>query len=338
MARSAPKTGPEAATDPPVTPAMLRRLVLRWRRDAPGSGVGAHLRRRQGHSLEFREFRLYQPGDDVRTVDWRASARLPRRSDLLVRSFEAEERLTLAIIVDNRPEMTLPASMPKLQFALWVVRALARLALDDGDDVVLARLFAGPGRAVVPLRGIGGHQQARAWSEALWQGRDRSRDDFTDLSAILSALRPAGAVVLISDMLFDDTDNRFRAFARQAQSRRRSLSVVELDTLTHEVAILRQAHEFHLLRPGVQAGSDAQLFDPTVFAQVIEEVEAHKATLRRVIHGGGLDWPRAAVTWPEPGGEEGNDNRADAQRLRDLFNNSFPHLSLLSGLGIGGRG
>lgn len=320
-------------TDPPLSPAMLDQLVLRWRRDAPAAGVGAHLRRRQGHSLEFREYRHWQRGDDIRAVDWRISARQPRDEDLLLRSFEAEDQLALAIVIDNRPDMALPETMPRLLYALWAARALTALALSKGDQVVLARLFDGPGDAVLSLRGGSAENKARRWAETLWHDRSQAKPRFADPRRILDKLRPAGAVVVISDMLFEDPEGLFLRFARRAQEKRRSLSVLQLDSIGHEIALLRAAVRFNLLRADRPDSDAVDEFDEAAFRTATDAVTDHLARLRRSIHGGGLDWPGTPVSWPEPGSVEG---APTSDLLKTLFIRSFPRLGLLSGLSLGG--
>lgn len=328
-----------SVTDPPIPPAALGRAVLRMRRNAPSSGLGAHVRRSQGHSLEFREYRPYQRGDDIRTVDWRASSRMTRRSNLLVRSFDAEQQLTLAIVLDNRPDMRLPEAMPKLLYALWAVRAMADLALGQGDEVILARLFSGAAPAMARLRG-GGQMEARRWADAVWQdgnpssaqGRadDADQPDFADLAGLVRRLRPAGAIVVVSDMLFDDPEQRFMRFARAAQGQRRSLSVLQLDSLQHETGILRREREFTLIRPGHAANTVTQQFDEDVFAAAANAVSGHLALCRHMVHSGGLDWPADPVTWPEP-------EIPGLDALKSHFSQTFPRLPMLAGLTLASR-
>src|SRR5207247_7015236 len=56
-----------------------------------------------GSSMEFADFRRYTPGDDFRRIDWRAYARLER---LFLRVFEAEENLTVTVLVDCSASMS----------------------------------------------------------------------------------------------------------------------------------------------------------------------------------------------------------------------------------------
>lgn len=335
-------------TDPPLSPAVLERLVLRWRRDAPTSGLGAHQRRRQGHSLDFREYHPWQRGDDIRKVDWRASARQPRRGELLLRSFEAEERLALAIMIDNRQSMALPEAMPRLLWALWAARALAMLALDKGDEVTLARLFSGAAEPVLELRGPEARVKLRTWTEALWSQRGSAGESLVDLDRIAAKMRPAGATVLISDMLFDDAEGRVQRFARQMQRHKQSFSVVQLDSTAQEIGLLRAARTFHLLRPGEAASDETQLFDETVMQQATNDIASYLRKMRKALQGGGLDWPNQSVVWPHvetPGGVGSVTTRqtgtvpgqdAGLEQLKTLFAQTFPKLPLLAGLALGG--
>lgn len=338
-------------TDPPLSATVLRRLAMRADPNTPGAGMGPHLRRRQGHSLEFREYRAYSPGDDIRVVDWRASARHAARNEWIARSFEAEQHLTLAVMVDNRPEMALPLGASKLLFALWVARALTTLALGEGDEVRLARLFELPSShssvpASLRLRGRAGELRARRYAESLLQatrgavGPDVHNLGFADLGALARELQPASAVVIISDMLFDDPDGLFVRFARKAQKQRRSLSIVQLDTIGHETAILRAAQEFHLLRPGVAESEDLFTFEDMPFAAARQAAGAHLEAMRRAIARGGLDWPREPVSWPDgppntPSGVGLLSAEAGRDFLSTLFVRRFPKLPLITGLGFG---
>lgn len=85
-------------------------LALRYRRH-PGTGhsarvmgsqAGSRLSKLRGRGLDFSEVRSYQPGDDVRTIDWRVTARKNKPHTKVFR--EERERLTL-IIVDQTQSM-----------------------------------------------------------------------------------------------------------------------------------------------------------------------------------------------------------------------------------------
>ncbi len=85
-------------------------LALRYRRNhssghsarVMGSQAGSRLSKLRGRGLDFSEVRAYQPGDDVRTIDWRVTARKNTPHTKIFR--EERERLTL-IIVDQTQSM-----------------------------------------------------------------------------------------------------------------------------------------------------------------------------------------------------------------------------------------
>ena len=137
MTRSGSGATPEAL---PVSSSQLDRYRLRLRQRDRGTVAGAHLIRQRGQSLEFREFRPYLPGDDIRHVDWRASARHHRREELVVRTFEHEVQTRVVISIDTRATMRLPEVAPKLQLALWFAEAMSYIAGRSGDSVALHAL------------------------------------------------------------------------------------------------------------------------------------------------------------------------------------------------------
>ena len=142
-------------------------------------------------------------------------------------------------------------------------------------------------------------------------------------------------MIVISDLLFDDSEGRFARFATRAQTRRRSLSILQLDSLWHETSRLRAAREFRLVRgPGDEDG-ELGAFDEAVFQQGAAAVAAHLGMLRHRIARGGLDWPAEPVSWPLP--PANTDQGAGIDALRTLFVGTFPRLPMLTGLSVGGR-
>ncbi len=86
------------------------RAGLRYRLGLPpraAGGAGAALSRRPGSSLEFRDYRDYQPGDDLRHVDWNAYA---RSDQLSVKLYREEVTPHVDIIVDGSRSMALEGS------------------------------------------------------------------------------------------------------------------------------------------------------------------------------------------------------------------------------------
>ncbi|MBM4363390.1 MAG: DUF58 domain-containing protein, partial [Deltaproteobacteria bacterium] len=75
----------------------LRRIEITTNRLATEQLAGNYSSVFRGQGLAFREVRQYQPGDDVRTIDWNVSARM---GDAYVKVFVEEREMTVMLVVD----------------------------------------------------------------------------------------------------------------------------------------------------------------------------------------------------------------------------------------------
>ena len=83
-----------------ISPEVLRqvkRIELRTRGLVNSHFAGEYHSVFKGQGMEFSEVREYQPGDEVRTVDWNVSARMRK---LFVKRYVEERELTVLLIVD----------------------------------------------------------------------------------------------------------------------------------------------------------------------------------------------------------------------------------------------
>src|SRR5215471_9176578 len=116
----------------PLDASVLQRLdnvALLTRRPMATGRPGRRRSPLAGSSMEFADYRRYTPGDDFRRIDWRAYARLER---LFLRIFEAEENLTVTILVDCSASMQ-HGTPAKSELAITLAVALAYIAL-RGED------------------------------------------------------------------------------------------------------------------------------------------------------------------------------------------------------------
>ena len=179
----------------------LERLHLIAKRLNWAAMKGEHAVSRKGFSLEFSDYRRYQPGDDLRYVDWNIYRRLER---LLVKVFTAEEEMNIYLLVDTSQSMALGSegAPRKLDYARQVAAALGYIGLKNLDRV------GGAGFAAAlqqPLKLGRGRKQVLSMFRFLNQ---LSAAGETNLGAAIHTftnLFPhAGFVVIVSD-LFDPT-------------------------------------------------------------------------------------------------------------------------------------
>jgi len=94
------------------------RYALSVPHNAPFGTTGSQMANRPGSSLEFMDHREYQPGDDLRRIDWSAFARSDR---LTVKLYREEVCPHLDVLIDGSRSM-LPVARPE--------RVLCRIELD----------------------------------------------------------------------------------------------------------------------------------------------------------------------------------------------------------------
>lgn len=117
-----------------VLPARSAAASMPWRgpRRRRAAMAGAHVARRPGFGYELRELRDYVPGDSMRRIAWRASAKAGR---LIVRELEDELSVTLMLVVDASPSMRGGAEGSRLQSAIDATWDVASGALGQRDRV-----------------------------------------------------------------------------------------------------------------------------------------------------------------------------------------------------------
>jgi uncharacterized protein (DUF58 family) len=92
-----------------------------------------------GQGFEFRQYRTYQPGDDLRLLDWKMYARSDR---FYVKEAEAETNMLVRFVIDSSASMRHQANngLQKIEFARVLAASLAYLALQQGDAIGLYAL------------------------------------------------------------------------------------------------------------------------------------------------------------------------------------------------------
>ena len=128
-----------------LTPQFLKQLGpfhIRSNRSFRGKFRGERRSLNRGVGMEFADYRVYEPGDDLRHVDWNIYARLGK---LFIKLFHADEGLPLALLIDNSHSMAFGAPT-KLTCAKQIAAALGYIALGHADSVAVytcaERLFA----------------------------------------------------------------------------------------------------------------------------------------------------------------------------------------------------
>jgi uncharacterized protein (DUF58 family) len=111
----------------------IRRIEIRTRRLVNDSFAGEYHAIFKGRGMEFDEVRPYQPGDEVRTIDWNVTA---RTGELFVKRFVEERELTVMLLVDASASGQFgTANRFKREIAAELAAVLAFSAISNNDKV-----------------------------------------------------------------------------------------------------------------------------------------------------------------------------------------------------------
>lgn len=249
----------------PASQARLKGLGLFPRRASASGAAGKHRTLARGHSRDFAQHRPYTAGDESRSIDWKAYARLDR---FYVREFRSEDRIPVFTVLDRSGSMGYAgAGRPsKFDLARNAAAAIAWLALAQGDEAGLATFGRSAELALPPRAGAA---QLGAFDEALSAAAPGEEADLA--AAIESAaevLPRRGLVVLVSDLM-GDTAATLKA-VRGLTARR------------HEVLVLRtldpDEREFPFEGPCLMEGLEG---GAPLFVEALEAAPAYRAAFAR---------------------------------------------------------
>ncbi len=211
---------PSAAALHPDLLDRVKGLVARARSLAIGGRHGVHRSRLVGGGSEFSEYKAYEPGDDLRFLDWKVLARSER---YVVRQFQTDRTQDVHLVLDRTGSMGFgttggrapgpwgPWPSTKWEAASTLALALAFIYLKQGDRVGLWTIEPGtgersfkrlgrrgsPGR--VPLRG-GQRHLVEMSARVLSHGPSGEGSLAETLNQVVAAGRRS-TIIVISDLL-----------------------------------------------------------------------------------------------------------------------------------------
>lgn len=133
---------------------LRRRLattVVRTKKSLAGVRAGQFRTLQRGSGSDFDQLRDYMPGDDVRFIDWKSSARADR---LVLRQYRDERSRVMMVVLDTSASMNYgTGALSALEAAFHVATILAVIAEIRGDALGLYLLADGPVCALPPISG-----------------------------------------------------------------------------------------------------------------------------------------------------------------------------------------
>ena len=172
---------------------------------------GAYASLLRGRSHDFEDLRAYEFGDQVRDIDWRATAKL---GEPLVKRHRAQRMHTVMFVVDTGRSMTALAhdERPKKELAILAAGALGILTLRHGDDFTVVHGDADRVRRLAPARSEGALEHAlRTIDRAVDTSTARTdRDALLAYVARTIARRMIVVIITDEEPVGDETERMLR--------------------------------------------------------------------------------------------------------------------------------
>jgi uncharacterized protein (DUF58 family) len=179
----------------------IRQIELRTNRIVTETLAGQYHSVFKGQGMNFDEVREYQPGDDVRSIDWNVTARM---NHPFIKKFVEERELTVMLVVDlSGSGLFGSREQSKRELAAEIASVLAFSAIRNSDKVGLL-LFTDEVEKFVPPR-KGRSHVLRVIREVLYFEPKRRGTDLVNALEFMGRVLPHKAiVVVISDFLFPE--------------------------------------------------------------------------------------------------------------------------------------
>lgn len=193
----------------PVLLGKLANMDLVARCAVEGFFAGLHPSPFHGFSVEYSDHRDYQPGDELKFLDWKMYGRSDR---LYIKQFQQETNVTVYMLLDSSKSMSFASdgSVSKADYGSFLTAALSYLMLGQGDSTSLV-LFDEKIRKQIPPRSRRTHLNAIL--TVLQTNKPAGRTNLTGvLHTLAETTKRRGLIILISDLL-DDAGDIYKGLA-----------------------------------------------------------------------------------------------------------------------------
>lgn len=258
---------------------QIRRLQLKARRAVEDLLGGEYHSVFKGSGIAFEEVRAYQPGDDIRAIDWNVTARMGQP---FVKRYIEEREMTVLLVVDASGSQQFGTrSQLKREIAAELAAVLAFSAVANSDRVGLVQFTDKVEHFLPPRKGVR-HVLRLIRDVLFWQPRGRGTSLREALDCVNRVLHRRAVVFLFSDFLDQGYERAFKRTGRR-----------------HDLVAVRitDPHEEDLPPVGLVELEDAEsgrrvlldTEDRGVRQAYKADAEARREELRRLAHAAGVD-------------------------------------------------
>jgi uncharacterized protein (DUF58 family) len=242
----------------------IRQIEIRTNRIVTESLAGAYHSVFKGQGMNFDEVREYQPGDDVRAIDWNVTARM---NHPFIKKFVEERELTLMLVVDvSGSGLFGSRGQSKRELAAEIASVLAFSAIRNNDKVGLI-LFSDEVEKFIPPRKGRGHVLRVIREVLFYEPKRRGTDLNRALEFFLRVQAHKAITVIVSDFIGSPVAPR-----RAGPSHARPQMLLLESLAQASYTMLRQANRKHDL-VAVQVTDPRELELPNLGRLVFQDAE-----------------------------------------------------------------
>ena len=182
--------------------AMLNSISMKAKLVVEGYIIGQHRSPYHGFSVEFAEHRSYEPGDEVKHIDWKLYGKTNR---LFVKRYEEETNLRAHLILDTSKSMSYTSNkVSKLEYGSYLLAALSYLMISQQDAAGVV-LFDEKIRTFIPPKSTPSHLNTLLNALDVPTSGDDTKIESV-LHEMAERINKRGLVIIISDLL-DEPEN-----------------------------------------------------------------------------------------------------------------------------------
>jgi uncharacterized protein (DUF58 family) len=208
----------------------VKKLEIKTRRKVDSTFAGEYHSAFKGQGLEFDEVRLYQFGDDIRSIDWNVTA---KTGQVYIKKFKEEREQTMFVLFDiSGSEDFGRSNENKMQVGTEIAAIMAFSAMKNNDKIGLATFTDRIERFYAPAKG---RSHVLAIMKGLMQHKMRSNQ--TNIAAavdwVKKTMKRKSLFIIISDFLDEGYEASLRHLAQK-----------------HEVILIRLFNEHEVMPAG----------------------------------------------------------------------------------------
>lgn len=178
----------------------VKKIEIKTRRLVDGMIAGNYHSIFKGNGIEFSEIREYQPGDDIRSIDWKVTSRYNRP---FVKEFIEERDLTAYIVIDFSSSKSFGNLVSKKRKSLEIAATLIFSAIRNNDKAGLF-IFTDKIEKFIPARKGKKHAMKLLSTLVSFEPLSRTTNIKNSLDYVSKIIKKRSIIFLVSDFMTDE--------------------------------------------------------------------------------------------------------------------------------------